>query len=86
MKHNLQIHKQRIAILAAALVGILGCFIPLGRVPLIWSLHGIQVCREVALGVFGLALTLLGHRGGEMRLASAISHAHTAQNFRASRV
>jgi TPR repeat protein len=74
MKHNLHIHKQRIAILALALAGILGCYIPLGRFPLVWSLHGIQVCREVVLGVFGLALalTLLGRWGKEMRLPQQI--------------
>ena len=74
VKYKLRIHKQRVAILAAALVGLLGCFIPLGHVPLIWSLHGIQVARKFALGMFGLTvvLTLLGHRGKEMRLSVQI--------------
>jgi hypothetical protein len=71
MKHKPHIHTQRVAILVAALVGILGCFIPLGQVTFVWSLHGIQVARWVILGVFGLtlALTLFGHREKEMQLA-----------------
>jgi hypothetical protein len=51
----MRIHKQRLAILIVALIGTLGCFFPLGRVPLVWSLHGIQSARMVALGVFGLS-------------------------------
>jgi hypothetical protein len=71
MKHTLTIHRQRIIILVAALFGILGCFIPLGRVPLVWSLNGIQIARRIMLGVFGLtlALTMLGRRDKEMRLS-----------------
>jgi TPR repeat protein len=66
----MRIHKQRVAILVVALAGTVGCFIPLGRVPLLWSLHGLQVARKFALGVSGLALflTLLGQRHKEMRL------------------
>jgi hypothetical protein len=60
----MRIHKQRLAIVVVALVGTLACFIPLGRVPLVWSLHGIQEARKVVLGVLGLslALALMGHR------------------------
>ena len=70
MKHTTNIHRQRIIILVAALLGILGCFIPLGRVPLIWSLNGIQLARRIMFGVFGLtlALTMLGRRDKEMWL------------------
>jgi hypothetical protein len=66
----MRIHKQRLAILVVALVGTLACFIPLGRVPLVWSLHSLQVARKVALGISGLSfvLTLVGHRDKEMRL------------------
>jgi TPR repeat protein len=71
----MRIHKQRLGILVVALVGALACFIPLGRVPLIWSLHGIQVARKVAMGTFGLAfaLSLFGHRDKEMRLPVQIA-------------
>jgi TPR repeat protein len=70
----MRIHKQRLAILAVALVGTLACFIPLGRVPLVWSLHGIQVARKIALGFSGLSfvVTLLGHRDKEMKLPAQI--------------
>ena len=51
--------KQRLTILLVALVGMLGCFVPLGQVPTVWSLHGIQVARQVALGVFGMVLVLV---------------------------
>ena len=66
----MRIHKQRVAIWVVALAGTVGCFIPLGRVPLIWSLHGLQIARKFMLGVSGLALvlTLLGHRDKEMKL------------------
>ncbi len=66
----MRIHKQRLAILMVALVGTLGCFFPLGRVPLVWSLHGIQIVRLVVVGFFGLSvvLTLLGRRDKEMKL------------------
>jgi len=58
-----------------ALAGTVGCFVPLGRVPLIWSLHGLHIARACVLGVSGLALilTLLGHRDKEMRLPVQIS-------------
>ena len=73
----MRIHKQRLAILVVAVVGILGCFIPLGRVPLVWSLHGLHIARMVALGVFGLSLvlTLIGHRAEEMKLRLQIGSA-----------
>ncbi|HEX7507542.1 MAG TPA: tetratricopeptide repeat protein [Polyangia bacterium] len=76
----MRIHKQRLGILVVALVGILGCFIPVGRVPLVWSLHGLQIARNVALGVFGLsvALALLGHLGKEMDLRLQIAGASAA--------
>jgi Sel1 repeat len=75
MRCNLHIHRQRITILAAALVGIVGCFVPLGRVPLVGSLRGIQAGCEIALGVFGLTLvlTLLGRWDREMRLPQQIA-------------
>jgi hypothetical protein len=71
---SMRFHKQRLAILVVVLVGMLTCFIPLGRVPLVWSLDGIQGARQVTLGVFGMAivLALLGHRDREMRLPTRI--------------
>lgn len=80
MKHKSHIHRQRIAILVVSLVGILGCFLPLGRVPLVGTLHGIEVARRVILGVFGLTLplTLLGHRDKEMWLPAEIASALAA--------
>jgi hypothetical protein len=65
---SMRLHKQRLAILVVALFGILACFMPLGPVPLVWSVHGIEVARQLALGVFGmvLVLVLLGHRSREM--------------------
>ncbi len=66
----MRIHRQRLAILIVALVGALGCFLPLGRVPLVWSLGGIQMVRKIALALFGLSvvLTLVGQRDKEMKL------------------
>jgi uncharacterized protein len=66
---SMRFHKQRLAILVVASVGLLACFIPLGHVPLVWSLQGIQGARDVALGVFGMVvvLVLLGPRSREMR-------------------
>ena len=71
---SMRFNKQRLTILLVALLGMLGCFVPLGRVPTIWSLHGIQGARQVALGVFGMVvvLVLLGHRSMELGSAARI--------------
>ena len=61
--------------LVVAFVGMLGCFIPLGQVPLVWSLQGIHGARQVTLGIFGvaIALALLGRRDQRMSLLPRIA-------------
>jgi TPR repeat protein len=62
------IHSQRVAILSVAAVASGLCFFPLGKVPHVWTLHGILVARTAALALVGLmgGVVLLWRRKKEM--------------------
>ena len=68
------IHRQRLAILSVAAVAIGLCFLPTGKIPLVWTMHGILTARKAALALFGLVsvATLLRRRNKEMGLLSQI--------------
>jgi TPR repeat protein len=65
-----RIHRQRTALLFVAAVATGLCFLPLGKVPLVWTMHGILTARKAALGLFALTavVVLLGQRKKEMGL------------------
>lgn len=70
MSLRLRLHKQRLVVLLVAAVATIGAFIPLGRVPAVWTLHGIETARLAGLGVLALTgiVVLLGRWSEEMRL------------------
>ena len=57
------IHRQRAAILVVAAVALGLCFLPLGKVPHVWTMHGILVARKAAVGLSALIALLLLFRG-----------------------
>jgi hypothetical protein len=69
------LHRQRIAILVIAALGLIACFIPLGRVPRFGTLHDLEIARHVVCGCFVVlvGLVLLGRWSQEMRLPVQIS-------------
>ena len=69
------LNNQRLIILLVAVAATAGLFVPLGRVPTVWTLHGIETARFVGLGLLILttAIVLLGGRTQEMGLSLQIS-------------
>ena len=57
MKTRLRIHRQRLAVAIVATIAMAGSFVPLGRVPLFWTTHGIAMARQIA--VIACAATLV---------------------------
>jgi hypothetical protein len=63
------LHRQRTAILVVAALATGLCFLPLGKVPQFWTLHGFHVARKLAAGLAALiAVVLLIRRRSEMSL------------------
>jgi hypothetical protein len=70
-----RMHRQRVAILFIAAVAAVLHVLPLGKVPLIWTLDGIARARTVAWGLCGLAaaLAVFGRHRRKMRLPLRIA-------------
>jgi hypothetical protein len=61
---ELPIHRQRTAVLFVGALAVGLCFLPLGKFPLIWHMHGILMARKAAMALFAAIsiLVLLGKR------------------------
>jgi len=68
MKIVRRIHRQRLSVAIVATIAMAGTFIPLGRVPLMWTTHGIAMARQIAAIVCAatLILTMVGRWHKEM--------------------
>jgi hypothetical protein len=55
MDHSSRIHRQRVAVLLAVALAAGLLFVPLGKVSLVWTLHGMLWARKIALGLCALA-------------------------------
>jgi len=75
MSPRAHLHSQRLIVLVVAAAAIIGLFVPLGRVPTVWTLRGIETARLVGLGLLILtaAIVLLGRRAQEMGLPLQIT-------------
>jgi TPR repeat protein len=64
MDHRPRIHTQRIAVVLTVVLAAGLCFVPLGKIPLVWTVHGIVTARKLVLGLCGVAIlvALLGRR------------------------
>lgn len=80
MSSKPRLHKQRLLVLLVAAAATVGSFIPLGRVPAVWTLHGIETARLGSLGLFAATAlaVLVGRRDHEMRLSLQIASLSTA--------
>ena len=70
MSPRSRLHNQRLIVLLVAVAATVGLFVPVGRVPAVWTLHGIETARFVGLGLLVLttAIVLLGRHAQEMGL------------------
>lgn len=67
MKDQAWIHRQRAIVLIVVALGIGLCYLPVGTVPTIWTLHGFLLARRAAWGlVVWTALVLLAGRRARM--------------------
>lgn len=75
MSRRPRLHKQRLVILLVAIVAALGSFIPLGRVPAVWTLQGIDMARLAGLALLGFTaiVVLIGRWSEEMALPVQIA-------------
>jgi len=79
MKLRLRVHRQRLAVAIVATIAMACAFVPLGRVPLIWTTQGLVMARQVAFIVFvaTLVIAMVGRWHKEMpralRLAGILS-------------
>jgi TPR repeat protein len=69
MKSRPFLHPQRLVIAVTATIAMAISFIPLGRVPLFWTVGGLLLARKIALGVFAatVLLAILGRWGNAPR-------------------
>ncbi len=58
MDQQLRIHWHRLALLLSGMLTAALCFIPVGKVPLVWTLHAIVRVRIAALALCALAAVL----------------------------
>jgi len=75
MSSRSHLNNQRLIVLLVAVAATVGLFVPLGRVPTVWTLRGIEIARFVGLGLLILTtgMVLLGRRAQEMGLPLQIS-------------